>query len=285
MNQMPGAGNMHDGADTQDNVQLMSAVGDGYDYGMVATNLEVTLEYDGNSMFTLTIHNLDGSTTPISPVAWVVHSSANPLFEAGTPDYGYGLEEIAESGNTGPLGAYLDANSGYVSPIAPVHWVLHDKKDYPVFTDGSPDYGMGLETLAETGNPGPLYNSLMGEGYETGFQVTRTDGTDGPLFPGQKYVFTINGQVGQTLSLTSMLGNSNDIFFSFGDEGIKLNNGAAPMDVTHLIELYDAGTEVNEYPGTKTEANTVENGVVQIVNDGFPWPAADQVIKVTIQRN
>lgn len=284
MNQMPGAANPHNGAVTNDPVQLMSAVGDGYNYGTVATNLKVTLAYDGNSMFTVTIDNLAGSTTGISPVAWVVHTSANPLFQDGMGDYGKGLKYIAQMGNTGPLGQYLSMNSGYVSPVAPVLWVLHDKKDHPIFKLGTPDYGMGLETLAETGNPDPLYQSLLAEGYQTGVQATRTDGTDGPLFPGEKYMFTINAHVGQSLSIASMLGASNDEFFSNGDEGIKLSNGVAEMDLTHFVKLYDAGTEVNEYPGAQTQANTVENGNVRLLNDGLPWPKASQVIKVTIRK-
>ena len=235
MNQMPGSSNMHDGANTTANVQLMSAVGDGFDYGMVATNLKVTLDYNGKSLFTLTIENLNGSTTPISPVAWVVHSIDNPLFEAGTADYGKGLEDLAETGNAGPLGDYLSSNSGYVSPVAPVLWVLHDKDDYPVFTTGTPDYGIGLEALAETGNPEPLYESLKAEGYETGFQATRTDGSTGPLFPGQKYSFTIDGHVGQSLSIACMLGASNDIFFSNGDQGIKLSYGIAEVSLHILL--------------------------------------------------
>jgi len=285
MNQMPGAANMHDGANTNGVVQLMSTVGDGYNYGTVATNLKVTLEYNGNSLFTVTVKNLEGSTTAISPVAWVVHAMPNPLFKTGMADYGKGLELLAETGNAASLGSYLSMNSGYVSPVAPVLWVLHDKKDHPIFTEGTPDYGIGLETLAETGNPGPLYISLMGEGYKTGFYATREGGLgDGPLFPGQMYKFTIEAHVGQILSIASMLGASNDIFFSTGDEGIKLSNGEAEINLTHLIELYDAGTEVNEYPGAQTQANTVENGNVRLLNDGLPWPKASQVIKVTIRQ-
>jgi hypothetical protein len=285
MNQMPGPGNAHDGASTNDAVQLMSAVGDGYNYGMVNTNLKVSLEYNGNSLFTVTIDNLNASTTAISPVAWVVHSTANPLFEAGMADYGKGLEELAETGNATPLGDYLTMNSGYVSPVAPVLWVLHDKKEYPIFTEGSPDYGIGLEALAETGNPEPLYESLKAEGYETGFEAIQTNGSSGPLFPGQKYSFTINGHVGQSLSIACMLGASNDIFFSFGDQGLKLSDGVAELNLTHFIELYDAGTEVNEYPGAQTQANTVENGVVRKLDDGLPWPEASRVIKVTLKKN
>ncbi|WP_163709263.1 spondin domain-containing protein [Mangrovibacterium lignilyticum] len=286
VNQMPGPDNPHSGADENGVVQLMAAVGDGYDYGSVATNLKATLYAHGNSLFSVTIEVLDASTTAISPVAWVVHSDGQmPIFTEGAADYDQGLEPLAETGNAGPLSEYLSMNSGYVSPVAPVLWVLHDKEDRPVFTEGTPDYGEGLETLAETGNPGPLYNSLMAAGYETGFQAMRTDGTGGPLFPGQKYMFTIEGHVGQSLSIASMLGASNDIFFSTGDKGIKLSYGEAEKDITHLIELYDAGTEVNEYPGAQTSADTEEGGTVHVLNDGLPWPEASQVIKVTITKN
>ncbi|WP_346858725.1 spondin domain-containing protein [uncultured Draconibacterium sp.] len=285
VNQMPGPGIPHNGADENGVVRTMmdaNAV-DMYDYGSVATNLQASLTYNGYSMFTVTINVLGGSTTAISPVAWVVHNNGQtPIFKEGMADWGKGLEALAETGNPGHLSDYLSMNSGYYSPIAPVLWVLHDKKDMPVFTEDMPDSQMGLETLAETGNPGPLYESLMAAGYETGFQ---TGPNTPPLFPGEMLSFTIEGHVGQSLSIASMLGFSNDIFFSTGDEGIKLSNGDDPKDLTHFIELYDAGTEVNEYPGAQTQANTVENGTVHVVNDGLPWPEASAIIKVTIVKN
>ncbi len=253
MNQTPGAGNMHDGADTDDNVQLMSVADTDptHDYGMVSTNLKVTLEYDGDHMFTVTIDNLETTTTGISPVAWVVHTTANPLFEAGMKDYGKGLENVAESGDTGALGKYLAWNSGYVSPIAPMLWVVHEKGDMPIFTKDSPDRWEGLKTLAETGDPGELYNSLMNS-YNAG-----TGGS--PIHPGQSYSFSFDAKPNQYLSIASMLGNSNDEFFAFGDTGIKLTFGNDPKDITSEVMLYDAGTSVNQYPGTKTE-NILEGG-------------------------
>jgi len=285
VNQMPGPTNPHSGADENGVVRTMAEANmtDMYNYGTVATNLKATLTYQGHSMFSVTIEVLDGATTAISPVAWVVHSDGQmPIFTEGMADYDMGLEPLAETGNPGPLSQHLKMNSGYVSPIAPVLWVLHEKKDMPIFAEGTPDYGLGLETLAETGNPGPLYESLMAAGYETGFQIGPNTA---PLFPGEMLSFTFEGQVGQSLSIASMLGASNDIFFSTGDEGIKLSNGDDPKDLTHFIELYDAGTEVNEYPGAQTQANTVEGGNVRVVDDGLPWPDPSNIIKVTIVKN
>lgn len=287
INQMPGSVNMHDGDNVTDGmVQLMSAVGDGYDYGMVDTNLKVMLDYDGDHMFTVTVENLSGSTTPISPVAWVVHTTANPLFEAGMMDYGHGLEDIAETGNVAPLGDYLSMNSGYVSPVAPVLWVVHSKDDMPIFTENTPDYGWGLEQLAETGDPSTLYASLMDKDYNTGiYNMPDGAGSAGPLFPGDKYTISFDALPGQYLSIASMLGNSNDIFFGFGESGIKLNFGSATKDITDQVMLWDAGTEPNEYPGTKTDNEDVEGGNVRMLDDGYPWPDASSVIKVTISKN
>jgi len=278
---------MHDGADTDEPVQLMSVadLDPTHDYGMVATNLKVTLDYDGGHMFTVTVDNLDGSTTPISPVVWVVHTSANPLFEAGMPDYGHGLENVAEAGDAGPLGHYLAWNSGYVSPIAPVLWVVHNKGEMPIFTENTPDRGLGLERLAETGDPSELYASLMND-YQVGVYAVPDGEMDaGPIFPGQKYTFSFDAKPGQYLSIASMLGNSNDEFFAFGDSGIKLTFGNATKDITDKVMLWDAGTEPNEYPGTKTANEDVEGSTVRKLNDGYPWPAASKIIKVTIQKN
>ncbi|MDX8338390.1 spondin domain-containing protein [Draconibacterium sp. IB214405] len=257
--------------------------------GMVSTteeNIQVLLDYSGESMFTLTINVLPGSATPLSPVAWVVHSmDQHPIFMEGELDYGMGLEALAETGNAGPLGEYLEMHSGYVSPIAPVLWAVHEKDEMPIFTNNTPDRGEGLELLAETGNPGDLAVSLVGMGYNAGAYAIPDGGNSaGPLFPGDKYTFSIDAKPNQYLSIASMLGNSNDIFFAFGDSGIKLNFGNADQDITDEVMLWDAGTEVNEYPGTKS-MDEDEGGVVRLLDDGFTYPDVNKIIKVTIRKS
>lgn len=256
--------------------------------GMVSTteeNIQVLLDYNGESMFTLTINVLPGSATPLSPVAWVVHSmDQHPIFMNGELDYGMGLEALAETGNAAPLGEYLSMHSGYVSPVAPVLWAVHEKDEMPIFTNNTPDRGEGLELLAETGNPGDLAASLIGMEYHAGAHAV-PDGKNsaGPLFPGDKYTFSIDAKPNQYLSIASMLGNSNDIFFAFGDSGIKLNFGNADQDITNEVMLWDAGTEVNEYPGTKS-MDEDEGGLVRMLDDGFTYPDVDKIIKVTIRK-
>ena len=263
-------------------------------------NIQVLLSYDGISMFTLTINVLPGSATPLSPVAWVIHyAGQHPIFKEGSLDYGMGLEDLAEMGNPGPLSESLKMHSGYTSPVAPVLWVVHEKGDMPIFTNNTPDRGKGLERLAETGDPGELADTLINRGYNAGAAAI-PDGKNsaGPLSKGDTYTFSFDAKPGQYLSIASMLGKSNDDFFAFGDSGIKLvfgnSFGNGGKDITSEVMLWDAGTEVNEYPGAGIheggpgDTGTDENGVVQPlkdVNDGFWWPHASQIIKITIHKN
>jgi len=265
---------------------------DGFSYNAVEENIQVLLDYDGTSMFTLTVKNLAQSSTPLSPVAWVVHyETQKPIFTEGALEYGNGLENIAETGNASPLSTYLSMHSGYVSPIAPGVWVVHKKGFRPIFNDGKMDYGMGLEMLSEMGDPSVLASSLMTEDYVSGVYNT-PDGGGGPapLLPGDSYTFTIAGTESDYLSFASMLGKSNDLFFAPNDMGIKLFKGLVPVsgDITGEVMLWDTGTEPNEYPGAgihQGPGGTSENGVVMQVNDGFTYPAVNQMMKVTIMKN
>ena len=65
-------------------------------------------------------------------------------------------------------------------------------------------------------------------------------------------------------------------------------------DITAYMELWDAGTKVNEEPGVgpnqaprQSGPNTGpdENGVVQMVDDGYGYPNLSDIIKVTTHHN
>ncbi len=115
----------------------------------------------------------------------------------------------------------------------------------------------------------------------------------GPLLPGNTYSFTFEAEEGDYLNFATMLVHTNDLFFAFDDTGIALfNNGTAVIgDVTSSIQLWDAGTEVNEYPGAGNNqpargganSGADENGKVRPVNDSFTYPSVNSAIKVTIQ--
>ncbi len=266
---------------------------DGFTYPAVSDNIQVTLENDGSTGFTLTISNLGGSSTPIAPGVWVIHSGDDPLFMETMADYGDGLEALAEDGDPSVLATYLDMHSGYVSPLAPGAWAVHASHTSPIFMTGMPDEGEGLEALAEDGDPSALAAVLAGKSGVTASGAFNTPvgaAGPGPLLPGESYEFTFDAEEGESLSFATMLVHSNDLFFSPSDKGISLFPGGSALsgDITSNIMLWDAGTEVNELPGVgihqpaRLNGGTDENGNIRVVNDGFTYPAVSDVIKVTI---
>lgn len=116
-------------------------------------------------------------------------------------------------------------------------------------------------------------------------------------WPGKKYQFSFDASPGDALSFATMLAATNDVFFGPKATGIALfDAGGLPIsgDISDQISLWDTGSEANEEPGIGP--NTVSNqsapntgnpgeGKVQLlsaVNDGFTYPAASSVLKVTI---
>ena len=73
----------------------------------------------------------------------------------------------------------------------------------------------------------------------------------GPALPGSTYSFTFEAVPGDYLSFATMFVQSNDWFFATASSGINLFDGDAPLsgDITSLVGLWDAGTEVDETPG------------------------------------
>ena len=149
--------------------------------------------------------------------------------------------------------------------------------------------------MAEDGDPAVLAASLDGKAGVVLSDVFNTpDGASaaGPLLPGNTYSFSFEATEGQYLSLATMLVHTNDLFYAFGQEGIGLFENGDPVngDFTAQLDLWDAGTEVNEYPGAGNNqpvrgggnSGPAENRTVQVVNDGFDYPATADAIKVVI---
>ena len=195
----------------------------------------------------------------------------------------------------------LKPSNGAKAPaaVAPGAWLIH-KSGEPLFTQGKPDRGKGLEALAEDGNPSGLAESLAHDGNVLSHGVFNTPvgaSGPGPIGPGGAYEFTVSAAPGGQLSFAMMFGQSNDLFYAPGAKGIALFDAKGqPIrgDITSKITLWDAGTEVNEEPGIgpnqaprQSAPNTgpQEHGVVRPVSevkDGFHYPAVSEVIRVTI---
>ena len=70
------------------------------------------------------------------------------------------------------------------------------------------------------------------------------------LLPGESHSFSFFDRGGR-LSLAMMLAESNDLILATGEDGIDLIEASRRIDgdATYAIGLWDAGTEVNEFPG------------------------------------
>ncbi len=191
--------------------------------------------------------------------------------------------------------------------LAPGIWLLHTT-DAPLFSDGGMGV-LGLEPLAEDGNPNPLtglnpsglaihLDADPGILYGGAFRVPVGAHDPAPIGKGEAYEFTFPAVYGSKLTFATMFVQSNDLFYAPSEMGIELfdEKYAVPLkgDITDKVMLWDAGTEVNEEPGVgpnqaprQAGPNTgeAENGVVHLVNDGYDYPAVKDAIRVTIMND
>ncbi|MDN5201801.1 spondin domain-containing protein [Fulvivirgaceae bacterium BMA10] len=304
-NQAPRQSGPNTGVDENGTVELIENVNDGFTHPTVEESIQVIIESNFGSPtgFRVTIKNISAGSSlpsPLAPGNFVIHTTDAPLFTVGEADRGVGLEELAEDGNNAPLTSYLADNTGLVTPFAPGTWAAHRPYATPFFIVGQPDLGFGLEALAEDGDPGPHAASLATmRTVEFSGVFNTPDGASAPapIFPGEAYEFTIQGKPGANLSFATMLVQSNDLFVGPGENGIPLfDRYRRPLsgDITDLLDLWDAGTEVNEFPGaglnqaprqSGPNVGEDENGPVVIVRDQFEYPELSDIIRVTITPN
>jgi hypothetical protein len=184
------------------------------------------------------------------------------------------------------------------APHSPGLWIVHTRK-HLVFTSGEIDRGLGLEAQAEDGNPAPLATSIKrakGVVASGVFDTPVGEDKPGPALPGKAYEFTFQASPGDRLTVTTMFGQSNDLFYAPDDGGIALFENGRPIggDITNRFHLWDAGTEVNEEPGFgpnqaprqaapntgRSEHRPVKR--IEDVRDGFSYPRVGQVLRITI---
>jgi hypothetical protein len=111
--------------------------------------------------------------------------------------------------------------------------------------------------------------------------------------PGQE--FTVSAKPGDRLSFATMFVQSNDKFYAPEKGGISLfdEGGAAVSgDFTASVRLFDAGTELDEQPGSGAHQAPRQNGpnngptetsVVRNADDGFVYPLVGDVLRITVK--
>lgn len=291
-------------ADPDSNIRLVQSAANGVP--AVSAVLRVTLTSTGATTWLARIENVSDGTTlatsdgtthpvPLAPGVFVIHSAANPIFTVGEADRNEGLEALAEDGGATGLAAALAARTGLTSPLAPGVFAVHTAPSV-LFRAGAADLGIGLEALAEDGSPSALAAALAGHmdvKASGAFDTPEGASGAGPAFPGDAYTFTFTAEPGDRLSFATMLVQSNDLFYAPAEAGLDLFPGGAALsgDVTGMVLLWDAGTEVNEEPGvglsqaprqSAAGAGTDESGLVRQVNDGYRYPDVGEVLRVTI---
>ena len=172
---------------------------------------------------------------------------------------------------------------------------VHSNKG-PIFTANKKDRGKGLETQAEDGDPSTLAKSLQGgKGIKlvTVFNTPVGATAPGPITPGAAYEYTVSAMPGDRLSMTIMMGQSNDWFYAPAESGIELfkNGKAISGDITAQMLMWDAGTEVDQEPGIGSDQgprqkapNTgkAEDAPIHKIQDGNTYSNALAVMRITV---
>lgn len=191
----------------------------------------------------------------------------------------------------------ITSGNTFVSPFSPGIYLVQKQNSAPIFVVGQPDFGEGLEDIAEDGSPGVLNQNLVNNPKVRSHGIFNTPaGANGPapIFPGGAYEFYVTAKDKDYLNFATMFIQSNDIFIGPDAQGIPLfdgNKNPISGDVTAYVELWDAGTEVNEEPGvgpnqaprqSGPDTGIDENGNVRLVDDVYTYPAVSDIVKVTV---
>ncbi|RNL89866.1 hypothetical protein ED312_07030 [Sinomicrobium pectinilyticum] len=303
VNQVPGADVDHPGEAEAKSIREVDGTDDqGNPYLPASELVKVSLVYDGDSYFTLTLENISGGTaneTPVSPGVWAVSYIAGgaplnlaPLYEEEESSYS-GLTKLSEMGDNTEIFDDVSDNTGIFTPLSPILVVVYNGIDNPIFKEGENDRGEGLALLAQTGNAEDLAAALNGQ---NGIKATYIlpDPQNTVLLPsvngtaGGKVSQELTLEEGDHIAIATMYGFSNDWFFALGDGGISAGETG---DISAMVRLYDNGTAVNQFPGAGvTQINLggsviPEEKPIQEVpnpNSFTALPSLDQVVKITL---
>lgn len=306
VNGAPGMALAHPGtaeATPKDIKEIQGTDDNGHTFLPASQLMNVSLNYDGNSMFTMTIKNQSGGTaneTPFSPGVWAISYVAGGNLLLPEPIYSVGkatteaLTRIAEAGDNAPLNTLLTAQTGIFTPLSPVLVVVYNGTENPFYKTGENDRGQGLKDLAQRGNADVLAAALQGKPGVKNVYVLKEPAST-VLLPmiggnaGGKVSQPLTLSPGDRIAVATMYGFSNDWFFATSGNDIDGNSSG---DVSGSIGLYDNGTALDQFPGAGiTQFNLAgtplaESKAIAPVPNPNPFttlPAIGSIIKVTLQ--
>ena len=137
-------------------------------------------------------------------------------------------------------------------PLSPGAYIVHrNETDSPLLLPRAAA-NAGLEAVAEDGNTAPYADAVPGTAI---FNTPVGADAPGPIGPGAAYEFTVQAIEGDKLSFVTMFIPSNDWFYTPTDDDNSLDLFANGQPVSGEVAatdfaIWDAGTEVDEEPGT-----------------------------------
>jgi hypothetical protein len=242
----------------------------------IASMIRVTLTPSNNSerSFLLRIENISTAETLVTSAGpkaitvtnalWAIHCTPNIIFDADMPARANGLEQLAEAANAWTLNDKLRLARGVATPLTPGLFVIH-ANGTPLFTVGQPDYRLGLERIAEDGDPVNMASALApvtpAESFGT-FDTPMEAAEAGPCHAGQAFEVAFKARPGERLSLVTGFAASNDWFIAPPSEGMELFNGTLPRwgEITTEFHLYDLGTEGDQELDVGGSVGTQQSG-------------------------
>ena len=195
---------------------------------------------------TLKLSNGTTAPAPTAPILWTVTDEGNPLFTAGKPDRGQGLERLPEDGNPGVLADYIVANMKSVAHSGVVTVPVGDKGPGPI-------------------TPGKAFEFTISAAPGQRLTLAMMFGQSNDLFyaPGANAIALFDSK-GQPLSadVTSQL--------QLWDTGTEVNE--------------EPGLGPNQAPRQAApNTGTAEKGNVMLVKDQFHYPSVREVVRVSVK--
>eukprot|EP01097_Dermamoeba_algensis_P001486 TRINITY_DN1554_c0_g1_i1.p1 TRINITY_DN1554_c0_g1~~TRINITY_DN1554_c0_g1_i1.p1 ORF type:complete len:438 (-),score=121.77 TRINITY_DN1554_c0_g1_i1:129-1442(-) len=184
----------------------------------------------------------------------------------------------------------LSSGSSLSTAFGDLVWAVHRYAN-PLYNAGR-TASPGLRSLAEDGSGQTLAQALKVPAFAAANGVTSSGLVSGPIAAGSRVDFGVFAHAGQSLSFATGLSETNDNFVAPSFTGIPLfDEEGNAVTGTFNLYLWDAGTEVDETPGSGPNqrarqsaigAGVRENDTVALTPAGNVYPSAAVLARVTI---